>query len=120
MLSRSDPREGRENNPRENIAPYEESRRFVRGLMEGWPYFECYVKCSLEVCEQRDPKGLYKRARQGEIKDMTGVSAPYEEPKNPDLVVETDKLSLEESVDMVIRFLNQQRIIFLRPAASAL
>jgi len=97
------------------IAPYEESRHFVRGLMSGWPYFECYVKCALEVCEQRDPKGLYRRARLGEILDMTGVSAPYEKPQNADFIVETDRLALDESVEEVIRFLNKERIIFLRP-----
>ena len=96
------------------IAPYEESRRFVRELLSGWSYYECYVKCSLEVCEERDPKGLYKRARQGEIKNMTGISAPFEEPQTPDLVVETDQCALEECVETVITFLNQKRLIILR------
>jgi adenylylsulfate kinase len=96
------------------IAPYEESRRFVRELMAGWSYFECYVKCSLEVCEQRDPKGLYRRARQGEIRNMTGISAPFEEPANPDLVVETDQYVLDACVERVVDFLNQQRLIILR------
>ena len=99
------------------IAPYEESRRFVRRLMTGWPYFECHVKCPLEVCERRDPKGLYKKARTGELTNMTGVSAPYEPPQAPDLVVETDRLSLDESVESVIRFLNKKRIIFIRADA---
>ncbi|BBO92882.1 adenylyl-sulfate kinase [Desulfosarcina ovata] len=96
------------------IAPYEESRRFVRELMADWPYFECYVKCSLEVCEQRDPKGLYRRARQGEIKNMTGIQAPFEEPQHPNLVVETDQCELNSCVDQVIDFLNRQRLIILR------
>ncbi|MFC1505008.1 adenylyl-sulfate kinase [Thermodesulfobacteriota bacterium] len=96
------------------IAPYTESRRFVRELMTGWSYYECYVKCSLEVCEQRDPKGLYRRARQGEIQNMTGISAPYEEPRKPDLIVETDHYELEECVDQVIKFLNQEDLIILR------
>jgi len=69
------------------------------------------VKCSLEICEQRDPKGLYKKARQGEITNMTGISAPYEEPENPELIIDTDQLSLEESIDVVVRFLIDQRII---------
>jgi len=59
------------------IAPYAESRRFVRERLSGWPYFECYVKCPLAVCEQRDPKGLYQMVRQGEIQNMTGISAPF-------------------------------------------
>jgi len=93
------------------IAPYRESRRFVRELMSKWPFYECYVKCPLEVCEQRDPKGLYKRARAGEILNMTGLSAPYEEPENPELIVETDRDSLEVSVDIVIRFLESRGLI---------
>jgi len=99
------------------IAPFRESRDFVRKLMSNWPYYECYVKCSLQVCEQRDPKGLYQRARRGEIPDMTGISAPYEEPEQPDLIVDTAALSLEESVDVVIRFLIERGVIYCRPAA---
>lgn len=93
------------------IAPYKESRLFVRELMHDWPYYECYVKCSLEVCEQRDPKGLYKKSRLGEITNMTGISAPYEEPEKPDLIIETDKLSLDQSVDVILSFLVEQQII---------
>lgn len=93
------------------IAPYKESRLFVRDLMSDWPYYECYVKCSLDVCEQRDPKGLYKKSRSGEITNMTGISAPYEEPEKPDLIIETDKLSLDQSVDVVLNFLIEQQII---------
>jgi adenylylsulfate kinase len=93
------------------IAPYRQSRQFVRELMTKWPFYECYVKCPLQVCEERDPKGLYKRARAGEIRNMTGLSAPYEEPENPELVVETDRNSLEVSVDLVIRFLRDKGVI---------
>ena len=96
------------------IAPYEESRSFVRQLLSGWSYFECYVKCPLEVCEQRDPKGLYRRARNNEIQNMTGISAPYEEPRNPDLTIETDRFTLDEGVDQVVSFLVRQRLIILR------
>jgi len=93
------------------IAPYKESRQFVRELMKNCPYYECYIKCSLDVCEQRDPKGIYKKARSGEITNMTGISAPYEEPENPDLIIDTDRLSLEQSVDLIIKFLIEHRII---------
>ena len=96
------------------IAPYEESRRFVRELLAGWPYYECYVKCSIDVCEERDPKGLYRKARQGEIKNMTGIQAPFEEPVNPDIVVETDTCALDDCVDKVINFLNNKRLIIIR------
>ena len=97
------------------IAPYRESRLFVRELMQDWPYHECFVKCSLDVCEERDPKGLYQRARSGDIKNMTGLSDPYEEPECPDLVVETDRLTLEESVDQVITFLFERGLIATCP-----
>lgn len=93
------------------IAPYRESREFVRELMTGWPYFECYVKCSLQACEARDPKGLYKKARMGEIKNMTGLSDPYEEPERPDLLIETDLMPLEQCVDLVIQFLVAQGMV---------
>ncbi len=93
------------------IAPFRESRDFVRRLMSGFPYYECYVKCSLDACETRDPKGLYKKARSGEIKDMTGISSPYEEPESPDLIINTDQLTLDQSVDMVINFLVKSRIV---------
>lgn len=93
------------------IAPYEESRRFVRELMKDWPYYECYVKCPVEICEQRDPKGLYRKARSGEINNLTGIAAPYEEPLNPDLIIETDKLTLNESVDGVVQFLREHGLI---------
>jgi len=96
------------------IAPYRESRQFVRELMEKLPYYECYVKCSLETCESRDPKNLYKRARAGEIKNMTGIGSPYEEPETPDLIIETDRLSLEQSVDSVIDYLIDKKVLFRR------
>lgn len=96
------------------IAPYAESRRFVRELLVDWSYFECYVKCSLEVCGNRDPKGLYRRARKGEIKNMTGIQAPFKEPQQPDLLVETDRCELHECVEQVVDFLNRARLIILR------
>lgn len=94
------------------IAPYHESRRFVRELMSGWPYYECYVKCPIEVCRERDPKGLYKKASLGEIRDMTGIGAPYEEPDRPDLTIETHRLSLDECVDQMIQFLLEKQLVF--------
>jgi adenylylsulfate kinase len=93
------------------IAPYNPSREYVRKLMADWPYYEIYLKCSIEECEKRDPKGLYKKARAGEITNMTGISAPYEEPEHPSLVIETDKLDLQQCVDEVIEFLLKQNLI---------
>lgn len=96
------------------ITPYRESRRFIRELMEQVPYYECYVKCSLETCETRDPKGLYKKARTGKIPNMTGISAPFEEPVNTDLIIETDQYDIENCVNNLIRFLMDKKIIVFR------
>lgn len=96
------------------IAPYRESRQFVRELMDKVPYYECYVKCPLETCEARDPKGLYRRARTGEIRNMTGIDSPYEDPLSPDLVVETDRVSVDASVDFMIDFLLEKKVVFAR------
>ena len=84
------------------ISPYAEARRFVRQLCKN--FIEIYVKTSLETCEQRDVKGLYKKVRAGEIRQFTGVSDPYEAPEDPEIIVETDKVSVEESFS----FLKQQ------------
>ncbi len=93
------------------ITPYKQSREYVRKLMADWPYFEAYVKCNIEACAKRDPKGLYKKAIQGEITNMTGISDPYEEPEHPSLIIETDKLGLQQCVDEVIGFLLKQGLI---------
>ena len=93
------------------IAPYKQSREYVRELMADWPYFEAYIKCGVEVCAKRDPKGLYKKAGVGEITNMTGISDPYEEPEYPDLIIETDKLDLQQCVDEVIGFFLKQGLI---------
>jgi adenylylsulfate kinase len=96
------------------IAPYRNSRMFVRELMSDYPFYECYVNCPVDVCETRDPKGLYKKARKGEITNMTGLTAPYEEPKNPELIVATDLMPLNQCVDQLIDFLIVRKIIFSR------
>ena len=74
------------------ISPYREDRDFVRKLMGKGDFIEILVDCSVEVCEQRDPKGLYKKARAGEIKDFTGVDAPYEAPLKPEITLDTVKV----------------------------
>ncbi|SHF50426.1 adenylylsulfate kinase [Caldanaerobius fijiensis DSM 17918] len=93
------------------ISPYREDRDNARKLLPEGKFVEVYVKCPLEKCEERDVKGLYKKARAGEIKEFTGISAPYEPPVNPELVIDTDKLSLDESVEMLLNYLNQKGII---------
>jgi adenylylsulfate kinase len=86
--------------------------------MQKVPYYECYIKCSLSTCEARDPKNLYKRARAGEIKNMTGIGSPNEEPENPDLIIETDRLTLDQSVAQVIAFLTSAKVAFPKPALN--
>ncbi|MBD0379752.1 adenylyl-sulfate kinase [Paenibacillus sedimenti] len=84
------------------ISPNEHDRAMVRGLFHPDDFLEVYVKCSLEECERRDPKGLYKRARSGELPNFTGISAGYDVPKRPDIVIDTERLTIEESVRLLI------------------
>jgi len=94
------------------IAPYKVSRDFVRETCEAeGGYIECYVAASLDLCEQRDKKGLYAKARKGIIKGMTGVDDPYEEPKNPEIRIETGNLSVAEAVDQVMEYLYSEGYI---------
>ncbi len=93
------------------ISPYREDRDSVRELFEDGDFIEVYTKCSLEEAEERDPKGLYKKARAGEIKGFTGIDAPYEEPHSPEITVETDQHSLEESVKQVVNYLLENKYI---------
>ncbi len=93
------------------ISPYRRDRNRARSLVEPGEFIEVYVKCPLEVAERRDPKGLYKKARAGIIQEFTGISAPYEEPENPEIVVETDKLSVEESVEKIFKYLLNNGIL---------
>ena len=86
------------------ISPYREVRAYARE--EIGSFVEIYAKCSLEVCMERDVKGMYEKAIKGEIKEFTGVSDPYEEPLDPEILLETDKETLEESVNKVIKRLN--------------
>ena len=93
------------------ISPYRKLRNFCRELLGSGRFLEIYYKASLDTCEKRDPKGLYKKAREGIIKEFTGISAPYEEPENPELVIDTDKYNIEESADLVIKKLQEMNII---------
>lgn len=93
------------------ISPYRADREKARSLAEKGKFIEVYVKVPLEVAEKRDPKGLYKKARAGEIKEFTGIDAPYEEPLNPELVIDTSKHSLKESTDIIINYLRDKKII---------
>ncbi len=87
------------------ISPYRADRDSVRSIMEPGDFVEVFVDAPLDVCEGRDVKGLYQKARNGEIPEFTGISAPYEAPEKPELVLKTGDQSVEESVDQVIRYL---------------
>jgi len=93
------------------ISPYREDREQARSLNAPDRFLEVFVKCPVETCTQRDPKGLYKKARQGEIKGFTGIDAPYEEPDRPEIVVETDRYSLLECSEQILRRLEERQII---------
>jgi len=93
------------------ISPFNKDRNLVRQLLLQGDFIEIFCKASLETCESRDVKGLYKRARAGEIKNYTGIDSPYEAPDNPELVIDTEGESLEESVAKVIDFLKSREII---------
>jgi len=89
------------------ISPYAKDRNFCRELAGEGRFLEIYAKASLETCEKRDPKGMYKKARTGEIKEFTGINAPYEEPENPELITDTDKETIEESAEKVLKKLEE-------------
>ena len=93
------------------ISPFREDRIAVRNLISDGDFIEVYCKASLETCEARDLKGLYKRARLGEIKNYTGINSPYEIPDNPELIIDIDKESLEESVSKIVSFLQTKSIV---------
>ncbi|MEC3661036.1 adenylyl-sulfate kinase [Bacillus subtilis] len=93
------------------ISPFREDRDMVRALFPKGEFFEIYVKCPLHVCEQRDPKGLYIKARNGEIKHFTGIDSPYEAPLSPDFIIESDQTSISDGADLIINALQNRGII---------
>ena len=93
------------------ISPFRSDRSVARKLVPHGDFIEIYCQCTLEKCEQRDVKGLYKKARGGEISDFTGISSPYEQPLKPELTVDTGKQSIDECVDKVMTLLIERSII---------
>ncbi len=93
------------------ISPFRSDRELVRSLMPHGDFLEIYCECPLEVCEDRDVKGLYKKARAGKISDFTGISSPYEEPQKPELIIHTSQYELEVCVGQVIELLRIRGII---------
>ncbi len=90
------------------ISPYRSDRDRARGIQKDGDFIEVYVKASVEACEQRDTKGLYAKARAGQIKEFTGISAPYEEPESPEVVVDTEAQSVEESLGLILAYLEEK------------
>jgi adenylylsulfate kinase len=90
------------------ISPYRADRDAARAIFESGDFVEIHVSTSLETCESRDPKGLYKKARAGQIPEFTGISAPYEAPVHPELLLDTGALSVEESVATLLRYLEEK------------
>jgi bifunctional enzyme CysN/CysC len=93
------------------VSPYAQEREQVRALLPAGRFVEVYVKCDLEVLKRRDPKGLYARAAAGEVAELTGVSAPYEEPTQPDLVIETDLTPVDQAVEAILALLTRLNIL---------
>ncbi len=94
------------------VSPYVENRKNAKEIINAGDQFaECYVKCSLEKCEERDVKGMYAKARKGEIKGFTGIDDPYEAPENADLVIDTEHDSLSDSANKVKDFLNGRNLL---------
>ena len=93
------------------ISPFEKDRNLIREILPKGDFIEIYCKASLEVCESRDVKGLYKRSRSGEIKNYTGIDSPYEPPSDPELVIDSGNELLEVSVTRIVKFLRDKEII---------
>ncbi|WP_257009152.1 adenylyl-sulfate kinase [Bacillus sp. 7884-1] len=93
------------------ISPFQRDRDQVRQLVEKNEFIEVFVNCPLDVCEKRDPKGLYQKLREGKIKEFSGVDSVYEEPVNPELIIDTNKYSIQECVALVIKYLEEKQLI---------
>lgn len=100
------------------ISPFREDRERSRSLFPHGDFIEIFCECPIEMCEERDVKGLYRRARAGEIPHFTGISSPYEAPHTPELSVATGRLSLDASVDAVMALLNERGIVRRNPGGS--
>ncbi len=93
------------------VSPYRADRDSIRAALEKGDFLEVFVDTPIEVCESRDPKGLYQKARAGEIKDFTGVNAPYEAPENPEITLKGGDSSVEKLADQVVQYLVAKKVI---------
>lgn len=93
------------------ISPFRSDRDNVRVLFQEGEFIEVFIDCPLDECERRDPKQLYVKARKGEIKDFTGIDSPYESPENPEIIIRSDLVTVEEAVEQVLGYLRDKNII---------
>ncbi|UEX90323.1 adenylyl-sulfate kinase [Staphylococcus ratti] len=93
------------------ISPYKEDRAHAREIVESSEFIEIYTKASIETCESRDPKGLYQKARRGDIPEFTGISAPYEAPESPEITIDTEQQTIEEAVNTILHYLEVHEYI---------
>jgi len=93
------------------ISPYNENRSTARQIIGDDKFVEIYIRCSLEVCEKRDSKGMYKKARAGKIKNFTGISDEYDVPKNPEIVVDSENQNTDENVKQILSYLRTKRLL---------
>ncbi|GGE71176.1 adenylyl-sulfate kinase [Priestia taiwanensis] len=93
------------------ISPFQQDRDSARSILEVDEFIEVFVHCPVEECEKRDPKGLYSKARNGEIKEFTGINSPYEAPENPEITVHTHENTIDECVDQIVAYLEKKRFI---------
>jgi adenylylsulfate kinase len=96
------------------ISPFIKDRKLVKELVEENEFIEIFIDTPLEICESRDPKGLYKKARAGEIKDFTGIDSPYEKPTSPTIHIVNDNISIEKACEQIIKYLQKNEYITLR------
>lgn len=90
------------------VSPYKKDRNNIRSIVKDVNFVEIYINTSIEECERRDVKGLYKKARAGEIKNMTGISAPYEAPENPNIEIKTEEQSIDEAANMIVAYVQKK------------
>ncbi len=100
------------------ISPFRADRRRIRNMLEHSDFIEVYCSAPIEVCEKRDVKGLYKKAREGKLKEFTGISSPYETPNSPEIIAQTGEETLAKCVDTVIDYLYQSKIIVTKKNAD--
>ncbi|URM31139.1 MULTISPECIES: adenylyl-sulfate kinase [Bacillaceae] len=97
------------------ISPFEQDRKMAREIAGDEEFIEVFVKCPIDECESRDPKGLYKRARTGEIKQFTGIDQPYEEPTSPEIIIDSSKVNVKEAVNILLSYLYKNMVLPIQP-----